>query len=197
MGEYKMNGVIYVHILKEDGRAYVGQTKIEPNRRWRTNGEGYKNSPKFYNAIEKYGWNSFEHIILEQNIYTQEKLNLLEKKYVNLYNSIENGFNLTTGGEKNYFLSEETKNKISVKLKGRPLSEQTKEKLSQSIGHRQGQSVYCKEINTIFNCTADAADYLINNNIVTSNRKVVRNTIYRAASGIRITAYGYHWKYIK
>ena len=57
------NYAVYVHINKINDKRYVGQTNnIE--RRWRSNGIDYKNSLYFYNAIQKYGWNNFKHIIL-------------------------------------------------------------------------------------------------------------------------------------
>ena len=42
---------------------YIGITSQAVNKRWK-NGKGYKSSPYFYNAIQKYGWNNFEHNIL-------------------------------------------------------------------------------------------------------------------------------------
>jgi len=53
-GNYK----IYIHINKVNGKMYVGITKQTPEDRWK-NGTGYDTSPKFYNAIKKYGWENF------------------------------------------------------------------------------------------------------------------------------------------
>ena len=36
----------------------------EPEKRWGANGCNYKSSPHFYSAIQKYGWDNFEHNIL-------------------------------------------------------------------------------------------------------------------------------------
>lgn len=38
------------------------------------NGFGYKHSTYFYSAINKYGWDNFEHIILEENLSEEGKL---------------------------------------------------------------------------------------------------------------------------
>ena len=51
-------------------------TGQNPEQRWQ-NGKHYKTCPYFYNAIEKYGWDNFEHIILQKNL-SQEQANILE-----------------------------------------------------------------------------------------------------------------------
>ena len=44
---------IYGH-KSPSGKWYIGRTKQELEKRWK-NGNGYKDSPKFYNALLKYG----------------------------------------------------------------------------------------------------------------------------------------------
>ena len=77
---------IYIHKNKINGKIYVGQTSYKnPNSRWRY-GEGYKKSVKFYNSIKKYGWENFEHLILEE-CDTLEKANEREKYYIKKFKS--------------------------------------------------------------------------------------------------------------
>lgn len=92
---------IYAHKNKINGKIYIGQTKQEPEKRWK-NGAGYKNCTLFYEAIKKYGWNNFEHIILEQKEMSQEEANNKEDFYIKLYNSknINFGYNINDGGYK-------------------------------------------------------------------------------------------------
>lgn len=98
-----MKWLIYKHTNKINGKCYIGQTKQTASIRW-ANGLGYKSrSCIFWNAIKKYGWNNFEHQILEDNINTQEDANDREifwikhfNSYVNFENS--NGYNMTLGG---------------------------------------------------------------------------------------------------
>ena len=45
------------------------------------NGNNYKSSPYFYSAIQKYGWNSFDHDILFTNL-TREEACLKEQELI-------------------------------------------------------------------------------------------------------------------
>lgn len=102
-------------------KRYIGITQNKPNRRWQ-NGYGYKNrNSHFYNAIKKYGWENFEHIILEENL-TRKEASKKEKYYIRLYNTNnENyGYNITSGGDNNFTrnkLTEEQRINISNKTK--------------------------------------------------------------------------------
>lgn len=89
---------IYLHRNKINNKCYVGQTcRKYVKTRW-FKGKGYKCSAKFYNAIKKYGWDNFEHTILERNIFTLKEANIREKYWINYYNSIKNGYNIREGG---------------------------------------------------------------------------------------------------
>lgn len=121
--EINRNYKVYVHINKTNGKKYVGITKQIPEKRW-GHGCGYKYNKNtyFWNAIKKYSWEGFEHIILETNLSFEEAKGK-ERYYISLYqtNTQEFGYNLTLGGDG--FLgmerSNETKKKISASLKGR------------------------------------------------------------------------------
>ena len=101
-----MRWVIYCHINKLNNKRYVGQTcKKEIKYRFGKNGIEYNNQPKFYRAIQKYGWDNFEHIILEDNTQTQEEANLKEQYYIKHYNTIKADYNCRGGGRDNSNLS--------------------------------------------------------------------------------------------
>lgn len=89
---------IYCHENKINGKKYIGQSCQPPSKRWNS-GYGYMHCPRFYSAIQHYGWNNFIHTILEDNLSAQEA-NEREKYYINLYNTLnpEVGYNLTEGG---------------------------------------------------------------------------------------------------
>lgn len=115
------NNCVYCHTNKINGKRYIGITQNKPNRRWQ-NGYGYKDrNSHFYNAIKKYGWENFEHIILEENL-TRKEASEKEKYYIKLYNTNnENyGYNITSGGDNNFTrnkLTEEQRINISNKTK--------------------------------------------------------------------------------
>ena len=55
---------VYMHTNTINGKKYVGITSKEPTRRWKGNGSGYRNNEHFWNAIQKYGWDNFEHDVI-------------------------------------------------------------------------------------------------------------------------------------
>lgn len=125
---------IYAHINKYNNKIYIGQTKSkELNKRW-LNGFGYKNNSHFWNAIQKYGWNNFEHLVLIENL-SLDMANIIEEELIRKYKTTnpQYGYNLKSGGLNNY-LSDDTKRKISKankgRGKGRKLSKETKRKIS-------------------------------------------------------------------
>lgn len=137
--------VVYMHRNLINGKVYIGQT-CNLAERWRGNGKNYFNSIKFYNAIKKYGWNNFSHEVLYDNL-NQEAADILEKKLIEEYNSIEDGYNLKEGGargslskeslkrmgdslRKGYIEHPERKEKIRQKAIGRVISPETRKAMS-------------------------------------------------------------------
>ena len=106
IAKLNMRWIIYCHTNKLNNKKYIGQTrKKEVKYRFGKNGREYRNQPKFYRAIQKYGWDNFEHILLEDNIKTQEDANLKEQYYIKRYNTIKFGYNCRSGGRDNYNLA--------------------------------------------------------------------------------------------
>lgn len=129
---------VYQHKNKINGKIYIGITIQKPERRWGVNGNNYKSSPHFYEAIQKYGWDNFEHNILFTNL-TKEEACLKEQELIKTFNSTNRdfGYNSTSGGDI-FTMNEETKQKISQALKGNqnnlghPCSEEKKKKISEA-----------------------------------------------------------------
>lgn len=96
MNNYK----IYVHINKINGKIYIGQTcRKNVKARFGKNGIQYQKCPRFWNAIQKYGWENFEHIVLIENL-TQEMADIIEIELIEKYKSCNTnfGYNLAHGG---------------------------------------------------------------------------------------------------
>ena len=141
MGNIIENGsyCVYVH-TSPIGKMYVGQTGMKPEERWGKNGKGYmqkKNGkytqPAFAYAIQKYGWDDFEHEIIACNL-TKEEADNFEKTLIKKLNTMDSkyGYNLREGGNDSH-ISEETKKKISESLKGNIISDSARRKLSDSM----------------------------------------------------------------
>lgn len=118
-----MTGYIYCHI-SPSGKKYIGQTTTNLEHRF-NNGKNYISSPVFWKAIEKYGWNNFQHIILhtvdkgdkEELI---EELNALEREEIISQNTIvPNGYNIELGGGQGR-VTKERAMQISQTELGRP-----------------------------------------------------------------------------
>lgn len=106
--------VVYVHINKTNLKVYVGQTGQLLQRRWR-NGRGYLNCNTYFsNAIKKYGWEGFEHIVLEEGL-TKSEADFYEKMYIREYKSYDRkyGYNATFGGD-GTIPTEETRKKMRL-----------------------------------------------------------------------------------
>jgi group I intron endonuclease len=123
---------VYMHKNKLNGKVYIGITsKDDPNKRW-LNGKGYNHSTLFKKAIKKYGWDSFEHIILFDNL-NKVSACLIEIDLIFYYQKIQMSYNLNLGGEGSESMSSETKQKISQTLKNHPVSEETRAKISRKV----------------------------------------------------------------
>lgn len=85
---------IYCYTNTINGKKYIGQSKDITHRCQPSN---YKGCTKFYNAIQKYGWENFTREILEEDL-TLDEANFLEQHYISLYDTITSGYNLKTGG---------------------------------------------------------------------------------------------------
>ena len=101
--------IIYKHTNKINGKCYIGQTCQTLSQRWRK-GDGYKSSTYFYHAIKKYGWDNFEHIILECGL-NEDEVDEREKFWIKYFNSNNKdfGYNLSDGGNLEHSFNENHK----------------------------------------------------------------------------------------
>ena len=138
----KKTWTIYRHVNKINGKCYIGITCQRWVRcRWGNDGHGY-NQPgqkNFWAAIVKYGWDNFDHEILEVGIDTPEEANTREKYWIKFYDSFRNGYNATVGGSgaTGHVCSDDARRKNAEAHKGKAYhvhlqSEETKKVLSEN-----------------------------------------------------------------
>lgn len=87
---------IYMHTNTITGEVYIGQSS-NIGYRWQSNGKEYKQSTKFYKAIQTYGLDNFKHEIID-HADNEIDANILEHKYIQKYNSIKSGYNVDKAG---------------------------------------------------------------------------------------------------
>lgn len=207
---------VYIHIFPNN-KKYIGITSQTTQRRWR-NGKGYKSQKMLTRAINKYGWDNIEHIVLFKNL-TQEEAEQKEIELIDKYktNVRKYGYNIEPGGNcaKGYHLRKETREKMSKSrtgknnwLYGKHLSEETKRKLS--IAHigkcdieairrgakkRMGANAYNSR--KVIQCDKKGNKINIYDSLAdayrTTNTRV--QDIYNCCKGRQKTANGFIWKY--
>ncbi len=187
---------VYMHNNKINNKKYIGQTcNIE--KRWEYNGCHYKNSFKFYSALIKYGWNNFDHVILKENLFLEEA-NFWESYYINYYNSIENGYNIKTGGSCGS-PSKEQKEKIKKSNKQTWLEKVNKigkdNYIKQCRDAQQNitsKKVICIETQKIYNSISEASR---ETNIALSNISRVCRGERKSAGKDAVTGQKLTWKF--
>lgn len=109
--------VVYMIKNELNGKCYIGRTKNFHVRKQRHLLLSQVENPKYYihRAIKKYGIDNFTFSILKNNISIDD-INEEEINFIKIYDSYNNGYNMTIGGDGKlqYITTEETKNKIRI-----------------------------------------------------------------------------------
>ena len=153
-----------------NGKCYIGQAiklRKRLQQHWNCwNNERYSHL-LIYRAFKKYGLEKFELIILDTfqdalGFNTKIKLDALEKKYISEYNSYENGYNMTLGGDAGVLglkMTDEQKEKI------RKASLKQQEDIRQELSKNSDNWIKCKNIKTkeilIFKTKREASETLL------------------------------------
>lgn len=142
---------VYVHTNKINGKKYVGITSQNPKDRW-LGGHGYGHKLKFGRAIEKYGWDGFEHEIVCEKIPEDEAKNM-EQVLISNFSTQDDryGYNMTSGGDgiSGFKHTDESRRKMSISKSGsnhpnyhKHLSETTRTKIAnQLVGNQNAFGV--------------------------------------------------------
>ena len=172
--------LIYKH-TSPSGKIYIGQTCTSCNKRWGLSGNKYSDSPHFYRAIQKYGWNNFKHEILYIDLTLQEA-NYLERYLILYYESYnqDKGYNISLGGMGTPG--------VDPWNKGKELPEEMKDKIRKGSLNRKdiSKEVMCVETGIIYPSAYEAQ----------RQTEIDSGHIRACCIGTRITAGGYHWKRI-
>lgn len=104
------------------GKVYIGFDSDYPNRIRIHKSASKSGNTKFYRAVRKYGWEQFKHEAIYQSWNRDNTLNVMETYFISEYDSYNNGYNSTRGGDGCFglLLSEEAKHKISLGNKQKP-----------------------------------------------------------------------------
>lgn len=127
--------ILYVHKFPNN-KLYFGITHNKlAKERWRY-GRGYESQTLMNRAIQKYGWNNIQHIVLMKGL-SKEVACECEKYSIAKYGTQNplKGYNVYAGGDCGsfgYVKSEETRRKISEGNKGKKMSPESirKQKIS-------------------------------------------------------------------
>lgn len=216
---------VYMHTNKLNNKKYIGITKqAKPEYRWGINGCNYKESPHFYSAIQKYGWDNFEHDVIAKNLSKQDACEM-ERELIAKYQTQNNqfGYNIFDGGTAPN-LPQETREKIAKGLRGnknglgKPCSEEKKKKISEAQKGKTLTEEHKKKLSkpksVTYPCSEEKRQHIINakkdkKSIVCIETNVVYESIHECARIMQLEATaictvlkgrhkstgGYHFKY--
>jgi group I intron endonuclease len=135
--------IVYMAKNKINQKCYIGITKKTLEYRKLAHEKASKyNKRKFSIALKKYGFDNFEWRVLD-SASSIDELELKEVYYISKYDSVKNGYNLTSGGEIKKEYSEESKQKMKEArvewhtkntngFKGKTHKKEVRRKLSQN-----------------------------------------------------------------
>lgn len=200
--------IVYMHIAP-NGKKYIGVTKASLSRRWSA-GNGYRQSPHFWSAIQKYGWDNFQHAVLYWRL-SKEEAEEKERELIKRFKTTdrEYGYNIEGGGFLNKEVSAETREKLKHRMTGKHASEETRKKMSESHSgtkcHFYGVPVteetkaYLRKLRSKPVEQIDADGNIVN--VYPSMKDaakafgVTRQAIASSARGVRSKAVGYYWRF--
>ena len=152
--------VVYMHENRINGKKYIGITSDVPEKRW-ANGKGYYRNKHFSDAINKYGWDAFDHRILYTGLSKAEACRI-EQEMIQKYGTQDKtkGYNLTSGGE-HFKHSESSVLLMSERRKGKGTQKRTAEQRAKiraaHAGGADKRAVKCVNNGVVYACINDAA----------------------------------------
>lgn len=205
-----MSYIVYCHENIFNKKRYVGITCKSLSKRSGANGQRYEECPHFFAAIQKYGWNNFNHYILFEGLQKDEACEK-EKYLIEIWNLTdpEYGYNISKGGDgltpevmKKKWENPEYRSVMCSKMKEawtdpvkrNARSELTKvrwqdegfqAKVKTSIKHACGKHVLCLETGEVFE-TIKEASFSIGVSDKNAKRAIKKGYLWG----------GFHWTYV-
>lgn len=153
--------LVYKITNKINGKNYIGITEKTLDERYAQHLAKCRqgDTRHLYQSMRKYGVDSFEISIIENNIQSLDELKQKEKEYVIKYNAYSLGYNMTEGGDTNPMDSAEVVEKHNVTMRSykvrTKISKTMKEKNSKgelfSKEHRKHLSESQKDCSYLYN----------------------------------------------
>lgn len=201
--------VVYIHTNKVNHKQYIGMTKRKPEHRWGLEGHGYVECPYFWNAIQKWGWDNFEHEIIADKLTRKEAIDMEIELIAKMQTTNpEFGYNTSRWGDspdphvlkvmwdrdgfresmcqrmQDAWKDPEKRKRRSEATKKRWENPEFHKKALASVRKRCCLKVSCIETGDIFNSIEEAA---FQYDVYSANISRSARTGYRCG--------GYHWKY--
>lgn len=190
---------VYCHKHKETGKRYYGITS-NLKKRWAGNGCCYiSHDQAIGNAIKKYGWNAFSHIVLYDKL-TYEEACEWERRLVEYWQTEQRdkGYNRCPGGEggrgSGWHHDEATKRKISESNKGKVHSDAQNKAHSEWMKERFVGSKNYKS--TAVRCITTGMVYE-SQRIAAKETGCDQSKIWACCNGKRNHTHGLKWEYVK
>lgn len=208
---------IYQITNNVNGKIYIGKTEHSIEERWaqhqRASIRGSCKDRPLYRAMNKYGINNFSIICLEETDSPEER----EIFWIEQKGSFKNGYNATLGGDGkkyiDYDLVVATYQKLgsqietartlgicddsvrsilrSREIESKTHAEVVKEKFGKMVSMYSLDDTYIRTFSSI----AEAAQYMIDNNLTRCKHSTIRTHISEVCRGKRNTAAKFKWKF--
>lgn len=121
-----MQAHIYLVTNLINGKQYVGQSTVDRNK--------VGHGKAITKAYKKYGKQNFTYEKICNGINNRKTLNSIEKFWIKVFNTIApNGYNIEEGGSDKGNVAESTKQKLRELNIGKVISQETKDKISNSL----------------------------------------------------------------
>lgn len=93
--------VVYCHTNRNTGKRYVGYTRMTMMQRWNVHLKHVDKGSNllFHNSIRKHGVDAWDHDVICDNVEKLDYTKLLERHFIEMLGTFENGYNMTTGGD--------------------------------------------------------------------------------------------------